>query len=440
MNNEEKNLTPETSGVEENNQSAPTGQANEKKGLSKGLLAAIIGGAALVLVAIILLIVLLPGNNGANQGNGDGGEGNVQPDTEVTYTVTVVDQNGNPVPAAIVNLHFESGKTLPCPTEADGKASYKGDDKVVSASVLTVPGGYEYNKMNQKQNLDSQGKLTVTVTKKEAAGVKYTIYVVDENNNPVANVKVQMCVAAEGGTCLTPILFTNENGEVVYTAAENSYKAIVSSLPEGYEAINNEYVYLVDGVATIVVKAVAAAIPTASEWEQAFLNAIEADNITYTWHQINQKGQTSNDDGFITIHKDDNKIFMEGACGPDGKNCYTSYNGDEIYHYSKDEENVWTKTKVEKLMHIPHLSEVLTAFVDQYDSVSFDEATNSFYANSIEIYDIEMELTVKIENGNLSYLSFKLYTGKSDDIDTWMTTIYEFSEYGTTSVTLPDVA
>ena len=115
MNNEEKNLTPETSGVEENNQSAPTGQANEKKGLSKGLLAAIIGGAALVLVAIILLIVLLPGNNGANQGNGDGGEGNVQPDTEVTYTVTVVDQNGNPVTAAIVNLHFESGKTLSSP-------------------------------------------------------------------------------------------------------------------------------------------------------------------------------------------------------------------------------------------------------------------------------------------------------------------------------------
>lgn len=437
MNNEEKNLTPENEGVEENKTSAPTEQENGKKGLSGGLLSAIIGGVAVVILAVILLVVLLPGKDSGNTGDGGEGNGDVQPETKVTYTVTVVDQDGNPVKGAIVYFYPKGGVEMFYPTNENGATEGYKTDKEMSISVMTVPAGYEYDKLGQKQKVDAKdGKVTITVTKKAPEGTNYTIRVVDQNGNPVANAQVQMCESAE--VCLTPV-FTDANGEAVYTQPEKEYKAAITNLPDGYEKLTDGYTYFEDGVAVIVVKAVAAAIPTAFEWEQAFLNAIEAGNITYTWHQINQKGQASNDDGFITIHKDDNKIFMEGACGPDEKNCYTSYNGDEIYHYSMDEENVWTKTKVEKLMHIPHLSEVLTAFVDQYDSVSFDEATNSFYANSIEIYDIEMELTVKIENGNLSYLSFKLYTGKSDDIDTWMTTIYEFSEYGTTSVTLPDV-
>ncbi len=434
MNNEEKNLSPENSGAEENKSSAPTEQANGKKGLSGGILAAIIGGIVVV-VAVILLILLLPGNNSGNTGDGGDDTGDTAP-TEIEYTVTVVDQDGNPVKGALVYFYPKNGASFPLPTEADGKAVCASEEEM-SVAIFTLPAGYEYSKLNQKQSLDGEGKLTVTVTKKAKEGTTYLIRVIDQDGNPVAGARVQMCESED--QCLTPVT-TNENGEATYIEEVREYKAAITNLPAGYEKINSDYVYFENGVATIVVKAVAAAIPTASEWEQAFLNAIEADNITYTWHQINQKGQTSNDDGFITIHKDDNKIFMEGACGPDGKNCYTSYNGDSIYHYSKDEENVWTKTKVEKQMHIPHLSDVLTAFVDQYDSVPFDEATNTFHATSIEIYDMEMEVTVKIENSNLTYLSFKMYTGKSDEIDTWMTTIYEFSEYGTTSVTLPDIA
>lgn len=249
MNNEEKNLTPETEGAENNNQPTSTENTNAKKGLSTGLLAAIIGGAVVVLVAVILLIVLLPGNNSGNGDNNNGGTGDVQPDEDVTYTATLVDQNGDPVVNAIVMLYFESGDSLPCPTDANGKASYKGDKKVVSAAVFTIPNGYDKAAQNQKFDL-KDGKVTITITKKAAQGTNYTIRVVDQNGNPVANVYVQMCESED--KCLTPIK-TNANGEAVYTQPESQYKAAITSLPEGYEKTTEGYIYFDNYVATIEV-------------------------------------------------------------------------------------------------------------------------------------------------------------------------------------------
>ena len=250
MNNEEKNLTPETEGAE-NNKPASTENTNAKKGLSTGLLAAIIGGAVAVLVAVILLIVLLPGNNSGSGDNNNGGTGDVQPDEDVTYTATLVDQNGDPVENAIVMLYFESGDSLPCPTDANGKASYKGDKKIVSAAVFSIPNGYEFSKVAQNQKVDlKDGKVTITITKKAVQGTNYTIRVVDQNGNPVANVYVQMCESED--KCLTPIK-TNANGEAVYTQPESEYKAAITSLPEGYEKTTEGYTYFESYVAIIEV-------------------------------------------------------------------------------------------------------------------------------------------------------------------------------------------
>lgn len=247
MNNEEKNLTPENEGVEVNN---ATEQESTKKGLSGGLLAAIIGGVAVVILAVILLVVLLPGKDSGNTGDGGDGSGDVQPETKVTYTVTVVDEDGNPVKGVLINFNLKSGSPFPCPTDETGKASYKTDKEVTGASVFTIPQGYEYNKLNQKQTLDGEGKLTVTLTKKAKEGNTYVIRVVDQNGDAVVGAKVQMCESED--KCLTPIL-TNENGEATYVEADGEYKAKITSLPEGYEKVNDDYTKLVDGVATIIV-------------------------------------------------------------------------------------------------------------------------------------------------------------------------------------------
>lgn len=206
----------------------------------------------LVLSMILTLSVTLfsckdKGNdNTGDQGNND----NTTPE-KVTYTVTVVDQDGNPVKGAIVYFYPKGGVEMFYPTNENGATEGYKTDKEMSISVMTVPAGYEYDKLNEKQKVDAKdGKVTITVTKKAAEGTNYTIRVVDQNGNPVKGAMVQMCESAE--VCLTPIL-TDANGEAVYTQPEKEYKAAITNLPEGYESTTTGYTYFEDYVATIVV-------------------------------------------------------------------------------------------------------------------------------------------------------------------------------------------
>ena len=206
----------------------------------------------LVLSMILTLFVTLfsckdKGNdNTGEQGNND----NTTPE-KVTYTVTVVDQDGNPVKGAIVYFYPKGGVEMFYPTNENGATEGYKTDKEMSISVMTVPAGYEYDKLNEKQKVDAKdGKVTITVTKKAAEGTNYTIRVVDQNGNPVKGAMVQMCESAE--VCLTPIL-TDANGEAVYTQPEKEYKAAITNLPEGYESTTTGYTYFEDYVATIVV-------------------------------------------------------------------------------------------------------------------------------------------------------------------------------------------
>lgn len=206
----------------------------------------------LVLSMILTLSVTLfsckdKGNdNTGEQGNND----NTTPE-KVTYTVTVVDQDGNPVKGAIVYFYPKGGVEMFYPTNENGATEGYKTDKEMSISVMTVPAGYEYDKLNEKQKVDAKdGKVTITVTKKAAEGANYTIRVVDQNGNPVKGAMVQMCESAE--VCLTPIL-TDANGEAVYTQPEKEYKAAITNLPEGYESTTTGYTYFEDYVATIVV-------------------------------------------------------------------------------------------------------------------------------------------------------------------------------------------
>ncbi len=245
MNNEEKNLTPENEGVETDN-GVKTESTGESK-LSGGLLAAIIGGVVLV-IAIILLIVLLPGSgdNSGDGGNGDGGTGDVgdnsgdkDENTKIAYTVTVVDQNGDPVSGAVIYFYPQGGVDFPMGTKDNGTVSYT-TDKQVKFSVYSLPDNYEYDDMSIKQSFGNDGKITVTVTRNEPeiTGVSYTVRVVDQNDNPVVGASVQMC--SDKG-CI-PLELTDENGESVKIIDADNFKAQIQSLPEGYtDSTGGEY-------------------------------------------------------------------------------------------------------------------------------------------------------------------------------------------------------
>ena len=234
MNNEEKNLNPETEVMQENNGAAA--ESGNGKKLSGGMLAAIIGGVALVIVAIILLVLLLPGSGNDNSGGNGDGTSDVDGDTQikVTYSVTVVDQNGDPVKNAMINFYPNGGTSFFYLTDKDGKTEGYRTDKQVTASVGTVPDGYEYDKIGQKLSFDENGTLAITVTKLVEQGTEYRIRIVDQNGNPVVGAKIQICVPY-GSCAILENVVADENGEVLNTIKEvEGYQAQITSLPDGY--------------------------------------------------------------------------------------------------------------------------------------------------------------------------------------------------------------
>ncbi len=64
----------------------------------------------------------------------------------------------------------------------------------------------------------------------ESQKVTYTVTVKDQDGNPVAGVRVQLC---EDDLCKLP-KSTNENGVAAFEEAEGVYRAKLASLPEGY--------------------------------------------------------------------------------------------------------------------------------------------------------------------------------------------------------------
>ena len=248
MNNEEKNPAVDNEvineAVESNKQSAPATSANKIPGSVIGM---IVGGFVFLIVAIVLLVTLFPGNN--DQG-GEGNNGGGNTDEKVKYVVTVVDQDGNAVKGASVTFTPKGATAIPLTTDSNGKASYKSD-KEITATVTEIPAGYKYDKLNVAQNFDKDGNLNITITKP----APFVILVVDQNGNAVSGVKVQMCDTT--GSCRMPVT-TNAEGKGTYNYEEGEFKAQLSNglkaLPEGYTSNNpDEYVYFVDGVATIVV-------------------------------------------------------------------------------------------------------------------------------------------------------------------------------------------
>ncbi len=182
-------------------------------------------------------------------------------------------------------------------------------------------------------------------------------------------------------------------------------------------------------------------IPTISDWEQAFQNTLSANNLTYNKNQIVKVGNNSASDGVIKVYRDGNKIFMEGTCSADNeKDCYTLYEGDIIYHYTQDDDGAWSRTPVQGLMHIAPLADTLTPFAECYNSFTFDENTKTFSATFIEIFGINIDSAeIKIENGYITYFCLTMPSGNLDNVPTWHTLIIELSEYGKTSVTLPEI-
>lgn len=83
-------------------------------------------------------------------------------DGKVTYTVTVTDENGDPVVGAVVQL-CEGSTCKPAATDADGKAMYRTAEADYKVSVTQAPEGYA---ADETEYHFEEGSYELTITLK----------------------------------------------------------------------------------------------------------------------------------------------------------------------------------------------------------------------------------------------------------------------------------
>lgn len=86
-------------------------------------------------------------------------------DGKVTYTVTVVDENGNPIAGAMVQLCLEA--CLPAMTNESGIAEYRVEEADYKVSFVTIPAGYELSGGEDAFYFED-GSYEMTITLKAA--------------------------------------------------------------------------------------------------------------------------------------------------------------------------------------------------------------------------------------------------------------------------------
>ena len=87
------------------------------------------------------------------------------PDGMVQYTVTVVDEGGNPIVGAMVQLCKDS--CVPAVTDANGVATFNLPEDDYKASMLAMPAGYEY--AGEADTFYFEGAFDLTIILKAVA-------------------------------------------------------------------------------------------------------------------------------------------------------------------------------------------------------------------------------------------------------------------------------
>ncbi len=173
---------------------------------------------------------------------------------------------------------------------------------------------------------------------------------------------------------------------------------------------------------------------TQAEWDAAFRATMTATNATWTHQQNNDLVKTNRIDG--------NKAFVSNSHPYNGtKDCYYLIeSSDVIWHYTAVEEGIWTREQVTDMGHVTYLESILDPFSKQYSAFELNRETGAYEAAHMEILGFTfVNIEVQIANGYVTYFTYTLQMNTSQDIDQNYTVTLAFSDYGTTSVTLPSI-
>ena len=87
------------------------------------------------------------------------------PSTKVTYTVTVKDQNGDPVEGAAVQMCDDKGCKMPAATNAEGVVTFTYDPSNYHITIVECPEGYTADPEQAFYFEGEATELTVEITK-----------------------------------------------------------------------------------------------------------------------------------------------------------------------------------------------------------------------------------------------------------------------------------
>ena len=87
------------------------------------------------------------------------------PSTKVTYTVTVKDQNGDPVVGAAVQMCDDKGCKMPAATDANGVVTFTYDPSNYHITIVECPDGYTVDATQEFYFEGDSTELVVEITK-----------------------------------------------------------------------------------------------------------------------------------------------------------------------------------------------------------------------------------------------------------------------------------
>ena len=118
--------------------------------------------------------------------------------------------------------------------------------------ALCACGGNDADTGKQTTAATKPSEAETTAPTVDDGKVTYTVKVVDEGGNPVANAMVQLCLEA----CMPAM--TDANGVATYKTVEANYKVSFVQMPAGYTADATEFYFDAGShEMTITLKAVA---------------------------------------------------------------------------------------------------------------------------------------------------------------------------------------
>lgn len=174
---------------------------------------------------------------------------------------------------------------------------------------------------------------------------------------------------------------------------------------------------------------------TEDAWKAAFRATMTAENLTWTHQQNNDTVKTNRIDG--------SKAYVTNSHPYSGtKDCYylIDESAQTVWHYTAEQNGIWTREQVTDAGHITHLESILDPFSKQYSAFTQSPETGAYQAARMDMLGYTfVNVEVRIANGYVTYFTYTLQMNASQDIDQNYTVTLVFSDYGTTSITIPSI-